>query len=64
MREPVVDFTTTQKLRVRALELATQAAISEGKPDGQTIIRRAVGFYEFLNGNINKKKDTDGLTSP
>ena len=51
-------------LRIRALELALDACKEQGETDGQTVIRRAVGFYEFLSGNINKKKVNDGLTGP
>lgn len=53
------------QLRLEALKYAVQSfngALNE--MNGQTTIRRAVGFYEFLSGNINKKKADDGLTSP
>lgn len=64
-----MELTSAQKMRLRALELSVdatkaEAMFNDGQVNGQTIIRRAVGFYEFLSGNINKKKDNDGLTSP
>ncbi len=40
-----------------ALQLAAQTCAREDKYDGQSIIRRAVGFYKFLSGDIGGSND-------
>lgn len=42
--------------RLRALELAVEIAkVNPEKANGQSVIRMALGFNEFLTGKLNKK---------
>lgn len=37
-------------LRIKALEAAVAVSLQKGDADGQTVLRRANAFYNFLRG--------------